>query len=62
MTGPVSNADLELFTDVAGSVGYGAYFQGKWSAGKRMAGKLDFGGLGKKPGIEHGTVSDCADG
>ena len=31
-TGPVSNADLALFTDAAGSVGYGAYFNGRWSA------------------------------
>lgn len=30
---PVSNADLVLFTDAAGSAGYGAYCRGKWSAG-----------------------------
>lgn len=33
MLGPVSNADMVLFTDAAGSGGYGAFFQGKWSAG-----------------------------
>lgn len=32
-TGPVSNADLELFTDAAGSAGYGAYCRGRWCAG-----------------------------
>lgn len=29
LAGPVSNADLVLFTDAAGSVGYSAYFQGQ---------------------------------
>lgn len=33
MSGPVSNFDLELFTDAAGSTGFGAFFQGRWSAG-----------------------------
>lgn len=32
MMGSVSNADLVLFMDAAGSIGYGAYFQGHWSA------------------------------
>lgn len=32
MGGPVSNFDLELVTDAAGSTGYGAFFQGRWSA------------------------------
>lgn len=31
-SGPVSNTDLVLFTDVAGSLGYGTYCQGHWSA------------------------------
>lgn len=30
----VSNSTLELFTDAAGSIGFGAYFQGKWTQGK----------------------------
>lgn len=29
---PVSNGELELFTDASGSVGFGAYFQGSWCA------------------------------
>lgn len=33
MSGPVSNFDLELYTDAAGSTGFGAFFQGQWSAG-----------------------------
>ena len=33
MTGPVSNFDLELYTDAAGSTGFGAFFRGRWSAG-----------------------------
>lgn len=33
MSGLVSNFDLELFTDAAGSTGFGAFFQGQWSAG-----------------------------
>ena len=33
MSGPVSNFDMELFTDAAGGAGFGAYFQGQWSAG-----------------------------
>ena len=33
MAGPVSNFDLELYTDAAGSTGFGAFFQGKWCAG-----------------------------
>lgn len=33
MSEPVSNFDLELFTDAAGSTGYGAFFHGQWSAG-----------------------------
>lgn len=32
MSGPVSNFDVELVTDAAGSTGFGAYFQGRWSA------------------------------
>lgn len=32
MGGPISNAELVLFTDAVGSAGYGAYFQGQWSA------------------------------
>lgn len=32
MSGPVSNFDLELFRDAAGSSGYGAFYQGHWSA------------------------------
>lgn len=32
MAGPVNNFDLELYTDAAGSSGFGAFFQGKWSA------------------------------
>lgn len=32
MSGPVSNFDVELVTDTAGSTGFGAYFQGRWSA------------------------------
>lgn len=32
MSGPVSNFDLELYMD-AGSTGFGAFFQGKWSVG-----------------------------
>ncbi|KAM3921505.1 uncharacterized protein RB166_010897 [Leptodactylus fuscus] len=31
---PVSNVDLELFTDAAGGAGFGAYFQGQWCAGE----------------------------
>lgn len=31
MSGPVSNFDVELVTDAAGSTGYGAFFQGQWS-------------------------------
>lgn len=30
----VSNSDLDLYMDTAGSVGYAAYFQGQWSAGR----------------------------
>lgn len=30
----VSNFDLELFTDAAGSGGFGAFLQGRWSAGE----------------------------
>ncbi|XP_073480061.1 NACHT, LRR and PYD domains-containing protein 3-like [Aquarana catesbeiana] len=33
MSGPVSNFDLELYTDAAGSVGFGAFFQGFISIG-----------------------------
>lgn len=33
MSGPVSNFYLELFTGAAGSTGFGAFFQGQWSAG-----------------------------
>lgn len=33
MSGSLNNADMELFTDAAGSGGYGVFFQGKWSAG-----------------------------
>ncbi|XP_040211442.1 uncharacterized protein LOC120942272 [Rana temporaria] len=33
MSGPVSNFDLELYTDAAGGSGFGAFFQGQWSAG-----------------------------
>ena len=32
MAGPVSNFDLDLVTDAAGSTGYGAFFKGRWSA------------------------------
>lgn len=32
MEGPVSNCDMDLVTDAAGSTGYGAFFQGQWSA------------------------------
>ncbi|XP_040186277.1 uncharacterized protein LOC120918659 [Rana temporaria] len=32
MEGPVSNFDLDLVTDAAGSTGYGAFFRGRWSA------------------------------
>ncbi|XP_077309137.1 uncharacterized protein LOC143928250 [Lithobates pipiens] len=32
MSGPVSNFDVALVTDAAGSTGYGAFFQGRWSA------------------------------
>ena len=32
MAGPISNFDLELFTDAAGSAGYGAFHRGAWSA------------------------------
>ncbi|XP_077338353.1 uncharacterized protein LOC143983017 [Lithobates pipiens] len=32
MSGPVSNFDVELVTDAAGSTGYGAFFRGRWSA------------------------------
>lgn len=35
MVGPVSNADLTLFMDTAGLVGYGAFYQGQWRAGRR---------------------------
>lgn len=31
---PVSNCDLELYTDAAGSGGFAAYFWGQWSAGE----------------------------
>lgn len=34
MSGPISNWDLELFTDAAGSTGYGAIFQRTWSAAR----------------------------
>lgn len=30
----VSNSELQLFTDAAGAVGYGAFFQGHWSVGR----------------------------
>ncbi|XP_072254328.1 uncharacterized protein, partial [Pyxicephalus adspersus] len=33
LEGPVTAVDLELFTDAAGSTGFGAYFGGKWCAG-----------------------------
>lgn len=59
MTSSVSNADLELFTDAAGARGSGVYFEGMECG--MVAGEMDFGGLGKKPGIV-GTVSDCAGG
>lgn len=34
ISGRVSAPELTLFTDVAGPVGYGAFFQGRWSAGR----------------------------
>lgn len=33
MSRPVSNFDLELYTDASDLAGFGAFFQGKWSAG-----------------------------
>lgn len=36
--GPLSNRDLELYTDASGSYGFGAYFQGEWSAVWRKKG------------------------
>ena len=30
----VSNENIQLFTDSAGSVGFGLYFQGRWSQGR----------------------------
>lgn len=33
MSDAMSSFDLELFTDAAGSVGYGAYFCSQWSVG-----------------------------
>lgn len=32
LDGPMSNIDLELFTDASGAYGFGAYFQGEWCA------------------------------
>lgn len=32
LEGPMSNRDLELFTDASGSLGFGAFFQGEWCA------------------------------
>lgn len=34
MSGPISNCDLELFTDAAGSTGFGAFFKGQWCAAR----------------------------
>lgn len=31
-------ADLDLYTDASGSVGYAAYFHGRWSAGSKPEG------------------------
>ena len=30
----VSNENIQLFTDSAGSVGFGLYFEGRWSQGR----------------------------
>lgn len=32
MDGPVSNRDLELYTNTSGAHSFGAYFQGEWCA------------------------------
>lgn len=40
MEGPVSNYDLKLFTDAAGSTGYGSFLGGRWTAEWREAGLL----------------------
>lgn len=32
LEGPMSNTDLELFTDASGAHGFGAFFQGEWCA------------------------------
>lgn len=34
LEGPMSNSELELYTDASGSLGFGAYFQGSWCAAR----------------------------
>lgn len=34
LEGPMSTADLELYTDASGALGFGAFFQGEWCVPK----------------------------